>query len=55
MALTIIIMNDNYHSGKKHFALLIKQRCEELDGPAVSAIAEVKQRWSVMGWVTKTF
>jgi hypothetical protein len=30
---------------------------EELDGPAVSAlrraIAEVKQRWSVLGWVTK--
>jgi hypothetical protein len=30
---------------------------EELDGPAVSAlrrvIAEVKQRWSVTGWVTK--
>jgi hypothetical protein len=30
---------------------------EKLDGPAVSAlwraIAEVKQRWSVIGWVTK--
>jgi hypothetical protein len=30
---------------------------EELDGPAVSvlrrAIAEVKQRWSVIGWVTE--
>jgi hypothetical protein len=30
---------------------------EELDGPAVSAlrraIAEVKQRWSDIGWVTK--
>jgi hypothetical protein len=30
---------------------------EELDGPAVSAlrraIVEVKQRWSVIGWVTK--
>jgi hypothetical protein len=30
---------------------------EELYGPAVSAlwyaIAEVKQRWSVIGWVTK--
>jgi hypothetical protein len=30
---------------------------EELNGPAVSvlrrAIAEVKQRWSVIGWVTK--
>jgi hypothetical protein len=30
---------------------------EELDGPAVSAlrraIAEVKQRWSVIGWVSK--
>jgi hypothetical protein len=30
---------------------------EELDGPAVSAlwrvIAEVKQNWSVIGWVTK--
>jgi hypothetical protein len=29
----------------------------ELDGPAVSAlrraIAEVKQRWSIIGWVTK--
>jgi hypothetical protein len=32
---------------------------EELDGPAVSAlrrvIAEVKQSWSVIGWVTKNF
>jgi hypothetical protein len=31
--------------------------CEELDDPAVSAlrraIAEVKQHWSVIGWVTK--
>jgi hypothetical protein len=31
---------------------------EELDGPAVSAlrhaIAAVKQRWSVIGWVTST-
>jgi hypothetical protein len=31
--------------------------CEELDGPVVSAlrrpIAEVKQRWSVIGWVIK--
>jgi hypothetical protein len=30
---------------------------EELNGPAVSAlrraIAEVKQRWSVIGWATK--
>jgi hypothetical protein len=30
---------------------------EELDGPVVSAlrhvIGEVKQRWSVIGWVTK--
>jgi hypothetical protein len=30
---------------------------EELDGPAVSglrrAIAEIKQRWSVIGWVIK--
>jgi hypothetical protein len=30
---------------------------EELDGPAISAlrraVAEVKQRWSVIGWVTK--
>jgi hypothetical protein len=29
----------------------------ELDGPAVStlkpAIADIKQRWSVIGWVTK--
>jgi hypothetical protein len=30
---------------------------EEIDGPAISAraIAEVKQRWSVIGWVTKNF
>jgi hypothetical protein len=32
---------------------------EELDGPAVSAlrrvVVEVKQRWSVIGWVTKNF
>jgi hypothetical protein len=26
---------------------------DELDGPATSAIAQVKQRWSVIGWVTK--
>jgi hypothetical protein len=26
---------------------------QELNGPTVSAIAEVKQRWSVIGWVTK--
>jgi hypothetical protein len=36
----------------------ISTRDEELDGSAVSAlrraIAEVKQRWSVIGWVTKT-
>jgi hypothetical protein len=25
---------------------------ERLDGPTVSAIAEAKQRWSVIGWVT---
>jgi hypothetical protein len=33
------------------------KHCEELDGPAAStlrrAITEVKQRWSVIGWVTK--
>jgi hypothetical protein len=32
---------------------------EELDGPAVialrRAIGEVKQRWSVIGWVTKNY
>jgi hypothetical protein len=32
---------------------------KELDGPAVSAlrraIAEVNQRWSVIGWVTKKY
>jgi hypothetical protein len=28
---------------------------EELNVPAVSAIAEVKQRWSVIGWVTKNY
>jgi hypothetical protein len=35
----------------------IRGKNEELDGTAVSAlqrvIAEVKQRWSVIGWVTK--
>jgi hypothetical protein len=35
----------------------VKELDEELDGRAVSAlrraIAEVKQRWSVIGWVTK--
>jgi hypothetical protein len=34
------------------------QCSEELDGPAVSALrranAEVKLRWSVIGWVTKS-
>jgi hypothetical protein len=33
--------------------------CEELDGLAVSerrhAIVEVKQLWSVIGWVTENF
>jgi hypothetical protein len=32
---------------------------EELDGPVVSAlrrdIAEVKQHWSIIGWVTKIY
>jgi ABC-type phosphate transport system ATPase subunit len=36
---------------------LVNGTYEELDGPAISAlrrtIAEVKQRWSVIGWVTK--
>jgi hypothetical protein len=35
------------------------ERSEELDGRAVRAlrraIAEVKQRWSVIGWVTKNY
>jgi hypothetical protein len=39
--------------------LIIKQYVENFDGPAVSsirrAIAEVKQRWSVIGWATKNF
>jgi hypothetical protein len=26
---------------------------EELHGPAVGGLAEVKQRWSVIGWVKK--
>jgi hypothetical protein len=38
------------------FVINVK-RAEELDSPAVSAlrrtIVEVKQRWSVIGWVTK--
>jgi hypothetical protein len=37
--------------------LIAKSLLEELDGPAVSAlrraIVEVKQRWSVTGWMTK--
>jgi hypothetical protein len=36
---------------------LLHDNTEELDGPAVTAleraIAAVKQRWSVIGWVTK--
>jgi ABC-type phosphate transport system ATPase subunit len=36
---------------------LVNGTYEELDGPAISAlrrtIAEVKQRWSVIRWVTK--
>jgi hypothetical protein len=39
------------------FALFTTAWYEELDGPAVialrRAIAEVKQRWSVIGWVSK--
>jgi hypothetical protein len=31
----------------------IHGRKEELDSPAVSALAEVMQCWSVIGWVTK--
>jgi hypothetical protein len=45
---------------EKHFNVSIvpvRSRGEEPDGPAVSAlrraIVEVKQRWSVIGWVTK--
>jgi hypothetical protein len=37
--------------------MVAEEEEEELDGPAVialqHAIAEVKQRWSVIGWVTK--
>jgi hypothetical protein len=40
-----------------NFRLAILYKLKELDGPAVSAlqraIAIVKQRWSVIGWVTK--
>jgi hypothetical protein len=36
---------------------LYKSQNEELDGPAVSAllraIADVKQRWSAIGWATQ--
>jgi hypothetical protein len=43
--------------GMGHDYLMINVAVEELDGPAVSAlrrtIAEVKQLWSVIGWVTK--
>jgi hypothetical protein len=39
-----------------NFGVLVR---EEVDGLAVSAlrcaIAEVKQRWSVIGWVNKNF
>jgi hypothetical protein len=40
-----------------HLSFIKFYGTEELNGPAVSAlrraIAEVKQRWSFMGWVTK--
>jgi hypothetical protein len=39
------------------YTTLMLSKADELDGPAVSAlgvrIAEVKQRCSVIGWVTK--
>jgi hypothetical protein len=39
------------------YTSLLYKRDDELDGPVVSAlrraIAEVMQRWSVIGWVTK--
>jgi hypothetical protein len=30
----------------------MKGQGEELNGPAVSAVAEAQQHWSVSGWVT---
>jgi hypothetical protein len=33
--------------------IIVRQTFEELDGPAVNAIVEAKQRWSVIVWVTK--
>jgi hypothetical protein len=30
-------------------------KCEDLDGPAVSAIAKQRSQWSVKGWVTKIY
>jgi hypothetical protein len=40
-----------------NYYYLTSDLLDELDGPAVSvlrhAIAEVKQRWSVIRWVTK--
>jgi hypothetical protein len=35
--------------------LVFRLSIKELDGPAISVIAEVKQRWSVIGWVTKNY
>jgi hypothetical protein len=51
----------SYHYAKSAVNLYRQEEfdgfAEELDGPAVSAlpraIAEVKQLWSVIGWVTK--
>jgi hypothetical protein len=46
-------LNQNNHTSISESS--IETSKDELDGPAVSAlqrvIAEVKQRWSVIGWV----
>jgi hypothetical protein len=52
-------MNLNNNSYFKCSKTKLLSFSEEVDGPAISvlgrAIAEAKQRWSVIGWVTKIY
>jgi hypothetical protein len=58
----LYVLQEKYYvsiSQGRNVIIIVIIFIEELDGPAVSAlrraIAEVKQRWSVIGWVTKYY
>jgi choline-glycine betaine transporter len=53
LGLKLMLLGEEAFVNKSYYT----QTIEELDGPTVSAlrcaIAEVKQHWSVIGWVIK--